>query len=184
MAWIGLETVKTQHRHPCIAEGNSLYTWRRRQDTNLRVKSQLVLPPPLPKTPCPNLLAHLDADQRPSFLRLWDHLLSHQPDVAFGLHGAGGSPSVIDDSGDVLRKVPDVFFTSKTDFRLVLFDPVQDHRCAGQCPCHLLPPLPRRRMPSSTSTWPPDSPRIPLPHTPAPSPRKIEASTSPSLSKS
>jgi len=72
--------------------------------------------PPPPKTPCSQLLARLDTDQRTSFLRLWDRLPLHLRDITFNLHGAGWSPSVIDDLADVLCEFPDVFATSKTDF--------------------------------------------------------------------
>ena len=37
-------------------------------------------------------------------------------DITFDLHGAGWSPSVIEDFGDALRELSDVFSTSKTDF--------------------------------------------------------------------
>ena len=78
-------------------------------------------PPPVfphdpPTAPCPQLLARLDADQRTSFLNLWDRLPLHLRDIIFDLHGSGLSPSVIDSLGDILCEFPDVFSTSKTDF--------------------------------------------------------------------
>ena len=78
-------------------------------------------PPPAdphdpPTALCPQLLARLDADQRTSFLNLWDRLPPHLRDIIFDLHGSGWSPSVIDSLGDVLCEFPDVFSASKTDF--------------------------------------------------------------------
>ena len=51
-------------------------------------------PPPAdpyvqPTAPCPQLLARLDADQRTSFLNLWDRLPAHLGDVIFDLHNSG-----------------------------------------------------------------------------------------------
>ena len=78
-------------------------------------------PPPAdphdpPTAPCSQLLARLDADQRTSFVNLWDRLPPHLRDIIFDLHGSGWSPSVIGSLGDVLCEFPDVFSTSKTDF--------------------------------------------------------------------
>ena len=69
-----------------------------------------------PKAPCPQLLARVDADQRKCFLDLWKRLTLRLLNVNFNLHGSGWTPSVIDNLGDVLCELQDVFSTSKADF--------------------------------------------------------------------
>jgi len=44
--------------------------------------------PTAPKAPCSQLLARLNADQRESFLDLWERLPLHLRDVNFDLHGS------------------------------------------------------------------------------------------------
>ena len=67
------------------------------------------------QNPCPQLLARFDADQRKSFLDLWELLPLHLRNVNFDLHGSGWTPSAINNLGDVLYEFQDVFSTSKTD---------------------------------------------------------------------
>ena len=73
-------------------------------------------PPSTHSAPSPELLERLDADQRASFLRVWDGLPPHLREIHYDLHGPGWTPAVIDELGAVLRDFPDVFSTSKTDF--------------------------------------------------------------------
>ena len=72
-------------------------------------------PPTAPNASCPQLLARLDADQRKSFLDLWERLPLHLRDVNSDLHGSGWTPSVIKNLGDALCEFQDVFSTSKSD---------------------------------------------------------------------
>ena len=130
--------------------------------------------PPMPKTPCPELLERLNDDQRISFFRLWDQLSLHLRDITFDLHGPGWSPSVITALGDVLCEFPDVFSKSKTNFGSCSLIPFK-------IPAHTAstPYSPNSPILHSTSIWPPASFSAQLPHTPGPwlpSPRKTATS--------
>ena len=64
-------------------------------------------------SPSTTLLERLNPDQRSSFLRVWARLPPHLREIAFD---PGWTPPAIEQPGDVLCEVPDVFSTSKTDF--------------------------------------------------------------------
>ena len=67
-------------------------------------------------SPSPALLERLNPDHRPSFLRVWAQLPPHLRKIAFHLQDLGWTPPAIEQLGDVLCELPDVFSTSKTDF--------------------------------------------------------------------
>ena len=56
------------------------------------------------------------AAQRFSFLSVWVPLPPNLREIAFDLHDPGWDPPAIEQLGDVLCDLPDLFFTSKTDF--------------------------------------------------------------------
>ena len=68
-----------------------------------------------PSSPPADLLKRLTAEQRASFIKLWDKLPPHLRDIKFDLHGEGWTPAVIDQLGTVLFDYQDVFSTSPTD---------------------------------------------------------------------
>ena len=54
-------------------------------------------------------LKRLTAEQRASFIKLWDKLPPHLRDIKFDLHGEGWTPVVIDQLGTVLSDYQDMF---------------------------------------------------------------------------
>ena len=62
-------------------------------------------------------MERLSPAQRSAFLRVWARLPPHLREIAFDLHNPGWDPPTIDQLRDVLCDFPDVFSTSKTDFR-------------------------------------------------------------------
>ena len=65
--------------------------------------------------PSPTLMERLNPAQRSAFLRVWARLPPHRWGIAFDLHDPGWDPPAIEQLGDVLCDLPDVFSTSKTD---------------------------------------------------------------------
>ena len=60
-------------------------------------------------------MARLNPARRSAFLRVWARLLAHLREIAFNLHDPGWDPPAIEQVGDVLCDLPDVFSTAKTD---------------------------------------------------------------------
>ena len=75
--------------------------------------------------PPPTLLERLNPDQRSSFLRIWARLPPDLQEVAFNLHDPGWTPQAIEQLGDVLCEVPDVFSVSKKDFGSCSLTPLE-----------------------------------------------------------
>ena len=67
-------------------------------------------------SPSPAILERLNQDERSSFWSIWARLPPHLREISFDLRDPGGTPSAIEQLGDVLCEYPDVFSTSKADF--------------------------------------------------------------------
>ena len=65
--------------------------------------------------PSPSLMKRLNPAQRSEVLRVRARLPPHLREITFDVHDPGWDPLAIDQLGDVLCDVPNVFSTSKTD---------------------------------------------------------------------
>ena len=84
--------------------------------------------------PSPALLERFNLDQRSSFIFVWARLPPHLREIVFDLHGPGWTPLAIEQQGDVLCEMPDVFSTSNTDFGSCALMPFEISVPGGSAP--------------------------------------------------
>ena len=103
----------------------------------------------------PALLERLTPEQRVSFLRVWHRLTRHLREINSGLHSPEWTPAAIEELGDVLCKLPDVFASSKTGFGSYSLMPFEISVPEGSAPVTARPHRinwPNRWTPPSIST--------------------------------
>ena len=100
------------HHSAWIASFTLCATKQFRHVTNLRP-----LRPSLSTSPVNLLLLdRLSADQRSSFLQIWNRLPCHMRKISFDLHGPGWTPVITFQLGEVLAEFSEALSKSSTDF--------------------------------------------------------------------